>query len=371
MATKDYYEILGVPRTASEEEIKKAFRRLAKQHHPDRNRGDKSAEQRFKEINEAHSVLTDKQKRAQYDQFGEARARGFTGSEFWDTFKGAQAKPRDGERFVWSDFDDLGDVFSQFFRRESPFGARAGRRGPTRGEDIEVRLQVPFNTATLGGRIEISIPSVFSCDRCGGSGGEPGTGSQTCPLCHGHGNIESVQGAFALSRPCPRCYGRGQVITAPCRQCNGTGQVQTTRRFNVAIPRGVREGQKIRLAGQGQPGRDGAPSGDLLVEVHVEEHPQFKRKGNDIYGEATVNVVQAALGARVRVPTIHGEVALRIPPGTQPGTSLRLRGRGVKSAGGDAGDHYVTIRVTTPANLTKEQEALLRQFAKSADLPID
>ena len=373
---KDYYEILGVPRTASEEEIKKAFRRLAKQYHPDRNKGRKEAEQRFKEINEAHNVLIDKEKRAQYDQFGEARAKGFAGSEFWDSFRSRQGgqprgQPEGEEYFSGGESGDLGDIFSQFFRREAPFGGHSRRRGPRRGEDIEVALQVPFEMAAHGGETEIAIPSVFGCDRCGGSGAEPGTRSQVCPVCHGAGEVQSVQGAFAFSRPCPRCYGRGEVIAKPCSKCNGTGEIQTTRRFRLKIPRGVRDGQKIRLAGQGQPGRDGGPSGNLLVEVRVEEHAHFKRKGDDIYGEAAINAVQAALGARVHVPTIHGDVALRIPAGTQPGTTLRLRGRGVTSADGRAGDHYITIRVTTPTNLSEDQKKLLREFARSAGIPTD
>jgi molecular chaperone DnaJ len=370
---KDYYEILGVPRTASEEEIKKAFRRLAKQYHPDRNRGDKSAEQRFKEINEAHNVLTDKDKRAQYDQFGEARARGFAGSEFWDSFRSRQRAGAPGAQQAEEafEFGDLGDIFSQFFRREAPFGGRSRRRGPQRGEDSELTLEVPFDLAAHGGQTEVAIPSVFACDRCGGSGGEPGTHSQVCPVCHGSGNVQTVQGAFAFSRPCPRCYGRGEVIVKPCSKCNGAGEIQTTRRFRLRIPRGVRDGQKIRLARQGQPGSAGGTSGDLLVEVRVQEHPQFKRKGDDIYGETTINAVQAALGARARVPTIHGEVSLRIPAGTQPGATLRLRGRGVTTADGRAGDHYVTIHVTTPTNLAEEQRKLLRDFARSAGIPAD
>ena len=256
---KDYYEILGVPRTASEEEIKKAFRRLAKQYHPDRNKGQKAAEQRFKEINEAHNVLIDKDKRAQYDQFGEARAKGFAGSEFWDSFRSRQGgrprgAPQAEEYFSGAESGDLGDIFSQFFRREAPFGGRSRRRGAQQGEDIEVALQVPFEMAAHGGETEIAIPSVFSCDRCGGSGSEPGTRSQVCPVCHGAGNVQAVQGAFAFSRPCPRCYGRGEVIAKPCSKCNGTGEIQATRRFRLKIPRGVRDGQKIRLAGKASPG---------------------------------------------------------------------------------------------------------------------
>ena len=369
MPGKDYYEILGVKRDASSDEIKKAFRRLARKYHPDRNKGDKNAEARFKEVNEAHNVLIDKDKRAQYDRFGEARARGFTGSGFWDESE------RDGggagaRTFSWEEIGGLGDIFSQFFRRESPFGARRSAE-PRRGEDIEVASEVPFDLAVRGGRMKISVPGVFMCKRCGGSGAEPGTKLETCPVCDGTGNTQAVQGAFAFSRPCPRCYGRGRIITTPCRTCGGSGQEQAARRYQVKIPRGVRDGQKIRLAGQGHPGAAGGPGGDLLVEVHVQKHAEFERRGNDVYGEATINVVQAMLGTEVRVHTVRGDVTLRVPPGTQSGEQLRLRGRGVASADGRTGDHYVAIRVSIPRSLTEEQKELLRKFDQAAGLKSD
>lgn len=382
MAGKDYYEILGVKRDASEEEIRKAFRRLAKQHHPDRNKGNKEAERKFKEANEAYGILMDKEKRAQYDRFGEARARGFTGEEFWQTFGGApggrggrggrtrRPRPEPGAEEMFGgeapgEAGDLGDIFSQFFRREAPFGARTWRTGPAAGEDVEVSVEVPFDLAVRGGPMTISVPSTFTCDRCAGSGAEPGSGSEPCPVCHGTGNVQTAQGAFAFSRPCPRCYGRGVVITTPCRQCNGSGQTQTTRRFRIRIPPGVSDGQKIRLAGHGQPGRDGGPSGDLLVEVHVGAHPQFRREGNDVYSDASIHMVQAALGTRLRVPTVEGEVALRVPPGTQPDTRLRIPGRGIRSADGRTGDHYVTVRVAIPTRLTEEQRGMLEALGKT------
>ena len=369
MPGKDYYEILGVKRDASGDEIKKAFRRLARKYHPDRNKGDKNAEARFKEINEAHNVLINKDKRAQYDRFGEARARGFTGSGFWDESVRGRGGA-EGSTFSWEDIGDLGNIFSQFFRRESPFGTRRGVE-PRRGEDIEVAVEVPFDLAVRGGRMKISVPGVFTCKSCGGSGAEPGTKSEPCPVCGGSGNTQTLQGAFAFSRPCPRCYGRGQVITTPCRTCGGSGQKQAARRYQVKIPRGVQDGQKIRLAGQGHPGTAGAASGDLLVEVHVQEHVEFERKGNDVYGEATINMVQAVLGTQVRVHTVGGDVRLRVPPGTQSGDRLRLRGRGVTSADGRTGDHYVAIRVSIPRNLTEEQKELLKKFGQAAGLKSD
>ena len=376
MPGKDYYEILGVPRTASEEDIRKAFRRLAKQYHPDRNKGDKNAERRFKEMNEAYSVLIDKQKRAQYDQFGEARDKGFTGNDFWENInrrRGRRAErqaPQDEESFQWEDVGDAGDIFSQFFHRESPGGWGARQSGPVQGEDVEATLEVPFDTAVAGGKMGISIAGVVVCERCGGSGAQPGTKSQTCPVCHGAGNVQAFQGAFAFSRPCPRCFGRGQVISTPCSTCNGAGQTQTTRRFNVTIPRGAQDGQKIRLAGQGRPGRNGGPAGDLYIELRVADHPDFHRKGMDIHSDVHINIVQAALGARVSVRTVSGQAAVRIPPGTQPEAVLRLKGRGVTSSDGVTGDHYVTIHVDIPTRLTPRQTELLRQFARESGLPV-
>jgi len=360
MPGKDYYEILGVKRDAGEQEIKRAFRRLAKKFHPDHNKGDKAAEARFKEVNEAYSVLIDKQKRAQYDRFGEARARGFTGTGFWDEFSGGA-----GQRFTREDLGGMEDIFSQFFRRESPFAGRAQREGAVRGQDLTVNVEIPFDRAVSGGRMSIAVPGTFACKKCGGSGAEPGTKAETCPQCGGTGNVQTVQLGFAFSRPCPECFGRGQVITTPCAQCHGAGEVQTTRRYQVKIPRGVRDGQRIRLAGQGKPGRNGGASGDLFVEVRVGRHAEFRRKGNDIFSDVTVSMVQAALGARVRVGTVQGDTMMTIPPGTQPGTRLRLRGRGIASPDGDRGDHYAVIRVTTPRNLTEAEKELLRKFAEA------
>jgi molecular chaperone DnaJ len=372
MAGKDYYDILGVKRDAGADDIKRAFRRLAKKHHPDRNKGDKEAERRFKEINEAHDVLSDPKKRAQYDQFGKARAHGFTGQGFWDDFRSARGGPPPGaERGEWQDIGGLGDIFSQFFRRESPFGARSRHGGPARGEDVEVAVRVPFETAVHGGKISVSVPSVFACDQCGGSGAQPGSRTSACPTCHGAGHVQTTQGTFAFSRPCPRCFGRGEVITTPCSRCGGSGQLPQTRRFNIRIPQGTPSGRVIRLAGQGQPGQDGGPKGDLLVQVEVEPHPEFKRKGNDIYSEATVNVAQAMMGTRLRVNTVSGPATVSVPPGTQPESSLRLRGKGVTGPDGNNGDHYVTIHVEVPKRLSDPQKEKLREFAKAAGLPLD
>lgn len=376
MAGNDYYEILGVKRDAGEEDIKKAFRRLAKKFHPDRNKGNKDSERRFKEINEAYNVLYDSKKRAQYDQFGKARAQGFTGEGFWDAFRSAKGRKQpDSERMEWGnggmgDAGGIGDIFSQFFRRESPYGARTWRSGPTRGEDAEVSIRVPFETAVHGGKVSVAVPSVFACSQCGGSGAQPGSRTSTCPTCHGTGNTQTVQGAFAFSRPCPQCFGRGEVITTPCSVCGGSGQVQQTRRFNITVPKGIESGQHIRLAGQGQPGREGAPNGDLLVMVEVEPHAEFERKGNDIHSEVTINIAQAVLGAKLEVNTLSGTVALRIPAGTQPGNTLRLRGKGMTSADGRTGDHYVKVNVVIPKNLSDSQKEKMKEFARAAGLAI-
>jgi len=365
MAEKDYYQILGVKRDADDKEIKKAYRRLAKKYHPDRHGGDKTAESRFKEVSEAYSVLSNKKKRTQYDQFGEAQARGFTGGDFWEQFGGGgQARSADTP-------GGLGDIFSQFFRHATPFGSRTSRSTPMRGQNVEASVRVPFNFAISGGKTTLKVPGLFPCSKCGGSGAKPGTRSKTCPRCHGSGNILNAQGGFAFSQPCRTCFGRGSIIATPCTTCRGTGQEQTTRTFHVKIPRGVRNGQKIRLAGQGNPGVMGGPSGDLLIEVLVEPHSDFKRDGKDIYSEATVGMVGAALGMRIRVHTVKGDATLRVPPGTQPGDKLRLKGRGVTAAEGSNGDHYVTIRVVTPRNLTEDQKKILQKFAKATDETVE
>jgi len=363
---KDYYAILGVDRKASDAELKKAFRRLAKKYHPDRNKGDQNAEQRFKEINEAYNVLIDKKKRAQYDRFGTVRDHGFTGEDFYQDFMRGRSGAAAGEQqFSWSDLGGLGDIFSQFFRRESPFDARSSRAGPMRGQDTEISVNVPFDLAVNGGKMAVTVPSIFTCRTCKGSGAKPGTRDQTCPECRGSGSIQEVQGGFAFSRPCPRCYGRGRIIATPCPACGGIGEEQATRRYQIRIPRGVRNGQRIRLAGQGRPGRNGGPSGDLYVRIHVDRHPEFTRKGNDVYSEIAVDMAEAALGTRKKVATVHGQAMVRVPPGTQSGTRLRLKKRGVTSPDGHTGDHYVTVKVTTPRNLTDEQKELLRQFANT------
>ncbi len=230
-------------------------------------------------------------------------------------------------------------------------------------------MRVPFDQAVRGGRMAIQVPGSFTCKTCNGTGAAPGTQAQTCAQCHGSGAVQETQGGFAFSRPCPRCYGRGTIITNPCPTCHGAGQTQTRRTYQVKIPKGVRNGQRIRLAGQGEPGRNGGPSGDLYVTINVAPHPKFRRRGNDVTSEVTVNMAQAALGAQVPVETVNGPAKVKVPPGTQSGTKLRLRGRGIQGSDGRKGDHYVVVKVQTPKHLSDEQKDLLRRFAESAGMP--
>jgi len=364
MADKDYYEILGVSKSASKEEIDRAFRRLAKKYHPDRNPGDKEAEKRFKEISAAHEVLSDEDKRRQYDQLREASARGFaTGdfSDFSEFFRSATRGAGGSARGVGG-FTDFADLFSGIF------GSRTATR-PRRGEDIHERLEVPFETAVHGGPITIRVRRHEKCASCRGSGARGGTRPETCPTCRGQGIVQSEQGFFSVSRPCPDCLGRGTRITDPCPACRGQGTVVRTRNLTVKIPRGVRDGAKIRLTGEGEPGMAGGPPGDRILEVRIRPHPLFERDGHDIYSEVRINVVQATLGTTVPVKTLDGTVELRIPPGTNSGTLLRLRGKGAPKPGRGRGDHYVRIKITAPKNLTPEQAELLRKFARKAALP--
>ena len=371
MAGKDYYDILGVKRDASKADIRKAFRKLAKKYHPDRNKDDKDAEARFKEANEAYNVLSDDKKRQQYDTFGRLRDDGFSGGgDFWQSFGGGRPGARGKRRAASASWGDFGDIFSQFFRNASPFGG-TGRAGPVRGEDVEASVTIPFDLSVRGGKIALKLPLHAPCEACKGTGAEPGTGAQECPMCHGTGTVQESQVGFAFSRTCPQCFGRGTVVATPCRTCRGTGRTEKTRRLRINIPRGVADRQRIRLAGQGEPGKNGGPSGDLIVRVHIAADERFERKGNDVHSEATINMVQAALGTQIEVGTVQGKASVRVPPGTQSGAQLRLRGRGVTSADGRTGHHYVTIRVAVPRKLTAEQKDLLRTFAQSAGLEAD
>lgn len=352
---KDYYKILGVSKNATLDEIKQAYKKLAMKYHPDRNPGDKQAEEKFKEINEAYSVLSDPEKRKQYDQLRKFSIKSESGGfNFEDIFA----------NFVGDSF--IEDLLNQFFDRGEFF--RKSRRGAVKGDDIHITVEIPFSTAINGGEIYVDVPRKEVCDICGGIGAKPGTKVSICPVCNGTGTISDVKGMFAFSRPCPNCYGRGKIISEICYNCGGTGQVSTVKKIKVKIPAGVDNEATLRIRGEGEPGINGGVSGDLYVHIKVQDDKFFKRKGNDIYVEIPINIAQAILGSRIRIKTIYGnKIELTIPPGTQSGTTFRLRGLGVKSNDG-IGDMYVTVKVEIPEKISEKQRKLIEEFAKEGNL---
>jgi molecular chaperone DnaJ len=368
-ATKDYYQILGVGETASADDIKKAYRKLAKQYHPDANQNDPKAAEKFKEIGEAYSVLSDGDKRKQYDQ---VRKNPFAGFGFG---RPGAARPEPGAAETTYSFEDIGDLgglsdlFGSLFdrgRRRRPGQPQEPRR--TRGHDIEYLVEIPFITAARGGKITITIPVTEDCPTCSGSGNAPGTKPRTCAECGGSGTITFGQGSFAVSRPCPACLGRGQVPTEPCKTCNGTGQIREQRQIAITVPPGVDTGSKLRLTGQGERAPAGGTPGDLLVTFRVTPHHFFRRDGLDIHVTVPINIAQATLGSKIRVRTVDDKkVALRIPPGTQSATRFRIAGQGIEK-GGRRGDQYVQVKIEVPDHLTPEQEQRLREFAVAAGM---
>ncbi|MFW5952101.1 MAG: molecular chaperone DnaJ [Gemmatimonadota bacterium] len=372
--SRDYYQILGIPEKADATEVKKAYRKLAKQYHPDANQNDPRAAERFKEIGEAYAVLSDPQKRQQYDQMrrmgpftGFGGERGRPGGFGAGTPGGAGA-PGGDFRFTMDDLGDLGgigDLFSSIF----DFGRkRQPRTGPERGANVEYTVEVPFETAARGGTLNVTVPVVEECATCGGSGAAPGTRVTVCSECKGSGTVSFGQGGFAVNRPCPACYGRGQIPAQPCPACSGSGQVRQERQIRLRIPAGVDTGSKIRLAGQGERGSAGGKAGDLLITVHVKPHHFFRRKGLDIHCTVPVNIAQAALGSKIRVRTVTGgKVSLRLPPGTQSGTKFRIPGQGIEK-GEKRGDQYVQVKITVPDRLDDEEQRLMREFAEAAEL---
>ncbi|MCW3173290.1 molecular chaperone DnaJ [Shewanella subflava] len=344
MSKRDFYEVLGVGRDASEREIKKAYKRLAMKFHPDRNPGDKAAEASFKEAKEAYEILTDSDKKAAYDQFGHAGV---------DPNRG-------GGHGGQGDFGDIfGDVFGDIFGG----GRRGGQRQAARGSDLRYNLELSLEEAVRGLTKELRIPTLAACDLCDGSGAKKGTQATTCGTCHGQGQVQMRQGFFAVQQACPTCHGRGKIIKDPCNKCHGEGRVEKSKTLSVKIPAGVDNGDRIRLTGEGEAGEFGAPPGDLYVQVSVREHSIFTRDANNLYCEVPISFSKAALGGEIEVPTLDGKVSLKIPTETQTGRMFRLRGKGVKSVRSHAvGDLLCKVVMETPVNLNEKQKELLREF---------
>ncbi|ABO24709.1 molecular chaperone DnaJ [Shewanella loihica] len=345
MSKRDYYEVLGVGRDASEREIKKAYKRLAMKFHPDRNPGDKAAEASFKEVKEAYEILTDSDKKAAYDQFGHA---------------GVDPNRGGGGFGGGADFGDVfGDVFGDIFGG----GRRGGQRQAARGSDLRYNLELSLEEAVRGLTKELRIPTLATCDLCDGSGAKKGSSPTTCGTCHGQGQVQMRQGFFAVQQACPTCHGRGKIIKDPCGKCHGEGRVEKSKTLSVKIPAGVDTGDRIRLSGEGEAGEFGAPPGDLYVQVTVREHAIFVRDGNNLYCEVPISFSTAALGGEIEVPTLDGKVNLKIPSETQTGRMFRLRGKGVKSVRSHAvGDLLCKVVMETPVNLNDKQKELLREF---------
>jgi molecular chaperone DnaJ len=349
VAPKNPYDVLGVAKTASDDEIKKAYRKLARELHPDRNPDDASAEERFKDVQAAYDILSDPEKREAYDRFGEA---GPTGQPFGPG----------SVRFENVDLGDLSDLlgnFGSFFGR----GQRAARPRPERGADLESRVRISFDDALEGVQIRVPVEIETACHVCGGSRAEPGTAPRTCPDCHGSGVISDSQGLFALSHPCQRCRGNGVIVDTPCKACHGTGRERVTRRYQVKVPAGAKDGTRIRLKGKGEPGVNGGPPGDLYVRVEVTPSPLYERRGADLVLEVPVTYPEAALGASVQIPTPQGPVSLKVPAGSENGKLLRVKGRGApKLNGGGKGDLLARLRVTVPKKLSKAEKETLEAY---------
>lgn len=349
-----YYETLGCTKTASITEIKAAYRKLAKELHPDKNHGNVEFEHKFKEINEAYDVLKDDQKRAAYDRFGHAAFENGMGNGR------GNGNPFD---FASSFTDVFDDLFGEFM------GGRRARR-QNRGADLRYNLEITLEEAFRGRQAELTVPSAVACEACGATGAESGTRPETCPTCSGHGKVRAQQGFFTIERSCPNCRGVGRIIRNPCKACHGTGHVQKERTLAVDIPAGVEEGTRIRLAGEGQAGINGGPTGDLYIFISVKPHPIFQRDGHDLYCRAPVSFVSAALGGAIEVPTLDGgQVTVKIPEGTQSGRQFRIRSKGmpVLRGGGIGGDLFVEVAVETPVKLSKKQKELLRAFEKESE----
>ncbi|HCX89080.1 MAG: molecular chaperone DnaJ [Deltaproteobacteria bacterium CG_4_9_14_3_um_filter_44_9] len=346
MEKRDYYDVLGLSRGASDEEIKKTYRKLAMKYHPDRNPGKKEAEEKFKEAAEAYEVLRDPEKRRLYDQFGHEGLKG-TGFRGFSGFEDI--------------FSTFGDIFEDFFG----FGTRRSRTAARRGADLRYDIQLSFAEAAFGKETEIEILKASQCDRCEGTGAKPGTYPATCPGCQGKGQVTRSQGFFNISTTCPHCNGEGKIIANPCVDCRGTGKVTKKKKVSAKIPGGVEDGSRLRLRGEGEEGERGGAPGDLYVVLHVERHPLFDREGDDIICQIPISFTQAALGTEIDIPTLNGTKKIHIPRGTQSGHAFRLKGEGTHHLRGHGrGDQIVEVIVKTPTKLTKKQEELLREFAR-------
>ncbi|MEJ8853920.1 molecular chaperone DnaJ [Variovorax robiniae] len=355
MATKrDYYETLGVPKNASEDEIKKAYRKLAMKHHPDRNHGDsKDAEIKFKEVKEAYEMLSDSQKRAAYDQYGHAgvdpNMRGGPGAEGFGGFAEA-----------------FGDIFGDVFGGGAGRGRAGGGRQVFRGSDLSYAMEITLEEAAEGKDSQIRIPSWDECGTCHGSGAKPGTKPITCTTCHGQGAVQMRQGFFSVQQTCPQCHGSGKIIPEPCATCHGAGKLKNNKTLEVKIPAGIDDGMRIRSTGNGEPGTNGGPPGDLYIEIRLKKHDMFEREGDDLHCVVPVSMTTAALGGEINVPTLKGAAAIDIPEGTQSGKQFRLRGKGIKGVRSSyPGDLYCHVRVETPVKLTEHQRKLVKELDES------
>jgi molecular chaperone DnaJ len=362
---KDYYAVLGLQKGATEKEITRAYRKLAKQHHPDANPGNKEAEERFKDISAAYDVLGDAAKRKEYDEVRDMVASG-AGNPFAGAGPGGFGGPGGGVRWETGDMGDiggLGDLLGNIFGGRGRRAQQSRGAGPRRGSDLEAEVHLSFDDAVRGATIGVQLTGAAPCHTCGGSGAAPGTVPQTCPQCNGAGTLAVDQGPFSFSQICPRCSGSGRVVEKACPTCGGSGSETRTRDVKVRIPVGVADGQRVRVKGKGTTGDNGGPPGDLYVTVHVAPHPLFGRRRDDLLLRVPVTFSEAALGAEVKVPTLDGAVTVKIPPGTASGKTLRVRGRGMPKAGGGAGDLLVTVDVVVPQSLSDEQRQAVEALA--------
>ena len=360
MSKRDYYEVLGVSKTATQDELKKAYRKLARKYHPDLNKDNEEAAEKFKECNEAYSVLSDDQKRAQYDQFGHAAFEnggmggggGFGGAGGFGGFGGS----------------GMEDIFDMFFGGQGGRGGSRAKTGPQRGADLRFDLEITFEEAAFGLEKEINLYRDETCDHCHGEGAEPGSKVESCPECNGTGYVRFTQntmfGQMVNERPCSRCKGEGKIISEPCKECFGRGTVKRDKKLKVKIPAGVDNGSRLRVANEGEAGAKGGPNGDLYVYLYVKPHKFFERDGTTVLCEVPINIVQATLGADIKVPTLDGQVTMKVPEGTQPGKVMRIKGKGIPNLrGGSRGDQLVRIKVVVPTKLSDKQKDALRKFA--------